>query len=372
MFGIDRLLQEAPIWKKARIGLVTNEAATTRRGIPTRKALIDQGFSLTVLFSPEHGLDTRGVDGAKMDHGQDALTGLPVVSLYGDQLAPSAKDLAALDVLLFDIPDVGCRFYTYLWTLTHVLEACGRTGTPLVVLDRPNPLSGRMDLAEGPRLAPSCASFIGRWDIPLRHSCTLGELAIYFNAVRGIGATVEVIRSETWRRRKFQPEGGLPFVPTSPAIRSFASALVYPGLGLLEATNVSEGRGTDYAFQVAGAPWLTDLSLPGAIPWSFRPSESKYAGELCRGLWFPVADPGTFRSVENGFRLLHALRQVPGFSWNTYPTHINPTGGGHLDLLTGIPESESLLTEKDLPASLPALLAVPEWAGEIAPYLLYD
>lgn len=372
MFGTDRLLRETPSWKRARIGLVTNEAATTSTGLPTRKALLDAGFGLTMLFSPEHGLDTRGVDGARMEHGYDALTGLPVVSLYGDQLAPSPQDLDRLDVLLFDIPDIGCRFYTYLWTMTHVLEACGRSGTPLVILDRPNPLSGRPDLAEGPRLDARCASFIGRWDIPLRHSCTLGELALYFNAERKLGARVDVVRCEGWTRAQFQPEGGLPFVPTSPAIRTFASALLYPGLGLLEATNVSEGRGTDRAFQVAGAPWMRSFAFPGAEPDSFCPTESKYAQETCCGIRFRVSDPSSFRSVENGFRLLHALRRMPGFAWNTYPTHVNPSGGGHLDLLTGIFESEALF-ETDLDTTaLTRLLAVPEWTEEIRPYLLYD
>jgi len=145
--------------------------------------LLDAGFNIVKLFSPEHGLDVKGVDGATIKDGVDALTRLPVISLYNEKLQPDENDLKDIDMVLFDIPDIGCRCYTYLWTMTYVLEACAAYNKKFIVLDRPNPVSGSLRFAEGPMLDEAhCSSFIGRWNIPLRHSCTLGELALYFNA----------------------------------------------------------------------------------------------------------------------------------------------------------------------------------------------
>ena len=201
LFGIDHLLQLSAIeWKHSRIGLVTNEAATTHAMEPTRLVLQKAGFNIRKLFSPEHGLNVKGADGAPMLNGVDELTDLPVISLYGQKLAPDQTDMEDLDCLVFDVPDAGVRFYTYLWTLSYLLEACARYQKPLIVLDRPNPISGLADLQEGPFLDEICASFIGRWNIPLRHSCTLGELALYFNANRGIKANITVIPCQGWNR----------------------------------------------------------------------------------------------------------------------------------------------------------------------------
>ncbi|MEI2708458.1 MAG: exo-beta-N-acetylmuramidase NamZ domain-containing protein [Chitinophagaceae bacterium] len=151
-FGIDSILQQNPSWKKQRIGFVTNHAATTNTLEYSRKALLENGFNVVCLFSPEHGLDIKGEDGAFIENGIDTLTQLPIVSLYGKKLAPTKEDVANLDCILFDIPDIGCRFYTYLWTLTHVLEACAKLKKPLIILDRPNPISGDLVNAEGPIL----------------------------------------------------------------------------------------------------------------------------------------------------------------------------------------------------------------------------
>jgi len=186
--GIDLLLASPPAWKGKRIGLVTNHAAVTSGFQSVRMALLQKGFNLVKLFSPEHGLDTSGADGQLMHDGLDKLTGLPIISLYSHKVAPTREDLEDTDVLLFDIPDVGARFYTYLWTMTHVMEACAAHQKMFVLADRPNPLSGNLHLAEGPMLEEAnCHSFIGRWSIPVRHSCTLGELANYFNVDRKIG-----------------------------------------------------------------------------------------------------------------------------------------------------------------------------------------
>lgn len=364
-FGIDRILQQEPVWKNASIGLVTNHAATTNTLVPSRKALLDKGFNITVLFSPEHGLDTTGADGHAMKDGIDPLTGIPVISLYGQKLMPSGADLASVDVLVFDIPDIGARFYTYLWTLSYVLEAAAKYQKQLVILDRPNPISGNMQSAEGPLLDEPNASFIGRWPIPVRHSCTLGELALHFNASQKLGATVEVICCEGWNRTMFQPDWGISLVATSPAIRSFQSMLLYPGLCLLEATNISEGRGTDQAFRVAGAPWINGSALAGILnemgledlrvtPVDFIPADGKYKGEQCHGVYFEVAAPAYFQSVTNGLLLIKLIQSMyPGqFAWAPYPTHVNPSGIKHLDKLLGLNNSETLF---NLP--LPAFIA---------------
>jgi uncharacterized protein YbbC (DUF1343 family) len=387
-FGIDVLLADRPSWKSKRIGLVTNHAATTHDIIPSREALLQQQFNLQKLFSPEHGLNTQGVDGREMQDGKDVLTGLPVISLYSNKLAPSAEDLSDLDIVLFDVPDVGSRFYTYLWTMTHVMEACARHKKGLVILDRPNPVSGNLELAEGPVLDESQASFIGRWPIPIRHSCTLGELALYFNTTRNIQCGLEVIKCQYWERNDFQPDWGTRFVPTSPAIQSFQGMLLYPGLCLLEATNISEGRGTDNSFCLAGAPWIKGEAIAGILndmalddvmitPVSFTPkdSNSKYDNQLCGGVRLEVREPGFFQSVSYGLILIRLIKQMypKAFEWNTYPTLVNPTGEQHLDKLLGIANSEQLF-ELPFPtfiAQITRLTQYKNWKEEIGSFLLY-
>jgi uncharacterized protein YbbC (DUF1343 family) len=387
-FGIDILLASSPSWKNNRIGLVTNHAATTKDITPSREALLKQQFNISKLFSPEHGLDVSGADGHEMKDGTDTLTGLPVISLYSNKLAPSKEDFDDLDIILFDIPDVGSRFYTYLWTMTHVMEACALHKKKLVILDRPNPVSGNMDLAEGPMLDESLASFIGRWAIPVRHSCTLGELALYFNASRNIQCDLEIVTCEEWERNFFYPDWGTRFVPTSPAIQSFESMLLYPGLCLLEATNISEGRGTDYSFCCAGAPWIKGEAIAGilnemglddltVIPIKFTPSDknSKYYQQLCGGVQLEVREPDFFQSVSYGLILIRLIKQMypQNFEWAPYPTLVNPTGKQHLDKLLGIADSEQLF-ELALPkfiAEITRLTQCRGWKEEIEPYLLY-
>lgn len=386
-FGIDQLLELNPTWKKERIGMITNEAATTNQGEASRKKLQEAGFNLVKLFSPEHGLSATGADGEAMHDGIDELTDLPIISLYGKKLAPGEEDLYELDLLLFDVPDIGVRFYTYLSTLTYALEACAAAGKRIIVLDRPNPISGNMELVEGPYLEETAASFIGRWPMPVRHSCTLGELARYFNASRQIGAELEIIPCINWNREMFQPNWGSAFVPTSPAIQSFQSMLLYPGLCLFEATNLNEGRGTDFAFQAVGAPWLInnnaiaaqlnslmneDLHTEAIV---YLPTTHQYAGEQCRGLRFMVKDPGGFKPVFFGMLLLKMIKDSypRDFSWHTYKTSVNPNGQKHLDKLLGIPNAEALY-EQPFPEFLrriTQLTATPSWKNEVTDCLLY-
>ncbi len=383
-FGIDIVLQQNPSWKKQRIALVTNYAATTYTKIPSRKSLVASSFNITKLFSPEHGLDIKGADGAKIEDGKDSLTHLPVISLYNEKLAPTEEDLKDIDIVLFDIPDIGCRFYTYLWTMTYLLQACANYKKKIIILDRPNPISGNLSLAEGNLLdEKNCSSFIGRWAIPLRHSCTLGELASYFNREKNMNASLEIITCKNWNRNMFQPDWEIDFIATSPAIKNIQSALLYPGLGLLEATNISEGRGTQEPFILVGAPWLDsnllmnnmDSSAVTISAATFIPTDNKYAGEICNGIKYHVANLNNFHSLTNGLLLIKLIKDnyPSNFKWKTYPTNVNPSGKNHLDKLLGVYKSEDVF---ELPIAqfnqqLKELTNTENWQKKVSPYLLY-
>lgn len=390
-FGVDRVVESPALLPPAsRIGLVTNEAARLAGDAsrPGRVALLHAGVPLTRLFSPEHGLSAVGDDGAPMRDGVDAATGLPIVSLYGARFAPPDESLADLDLVLFDVPDVGARFYTYAWTLSHMLESCARTGTPLVVLDRPNPLGGLLDAAEGPLLDESqCASFIGRWSIPVRHSLTLGELARHWARTRVRQAHVAVVTCDGWRRGWMWPALGVPWVPTSPAMPSFASALVYPGTCLFEGTNLSVGRGTDAPFQRIAAPWLDPERVLDAVQWSpawgvqlaadtVTPAQGPYAGESCQALRLEAPAPARARPVAAGIALMAAvIRAHPrDFAWAPYHTAANPGGGDHFARLVGVRHIAPRLLDLASPVT-PALVqewtATGDWASAAAEALLY-
>jgi uncharacterized protein YbbC (DUF1343 family) len=322
-----------------------------------------------------------------MSDGRDPLTKLPVISLYGDKLEPDEDDLADVDAVLFDLPDVGCRCYTYLWTLSKVMKACARHKRPLIVLDRPNPISGLLSLAEGPMLDEEhCSSFIGRWSVPLRHSCTFGELARYWRSTRVRDLELEVIPSEGWRRSMFQPALAGSFVPTSPAITNFEASLLYSGLCMLEATNLSEGRGSPLAFRVAGAPWLDSTAvaqdfnrsgIAGAVARhiTFVPDAVKYRGEQCNAVMLHVVNVSVFRPVAAVMALLWLIRErhARHFAWAPYPTHVNPVGAGHLDKILGVPDSERLFDQPydRFTNSTQSLLDVKEWSDTITSHLLY-
>jgi uncharacterized protein YbbC (DUF1343 family) len=385
--GIDIVLATTPSWKKKRIGLLTNDAALTSRGVPSRKALHDAGFNLIKIFSPEHGLTATGADGAPMQDQQDPLTRLPVISLYGEKLAPRVADLSDLDLLLFDIPDAGSRFYTYLWTLTYCLEVCALNGTKLLVLDRPNPLSGLLSLASGPFLdEEKCGSFIGRWSIPIRHSCTLGELANYFNVEKKIGCSLEVICCENWHRHYFFTDTGWMFTPPSPALQRFENILFYPGTCLLEAANLHEGRGTDNAFSLVAAPWLipkqlrSNLLLSSAQGISYHETDLvsttvRYFNERCYGLGFSVSDIRSFDPLPFGFLLIKSIKDLfPSFLWDVYPTAVNPTGQLHLDRLVGVSNAAEWfeLPMAEFQQVIKEQCAVAErWSEKVSPFLLY-
>ncbi|MBK8701389.1 MAG: DUF1343 domain-containing protein [Saprospiraceae bacterium] len=349
LYGIDTLLQDVSRLKGLNIAMVTNDAAITCDGIPSRQALLEAGVNLVSLFSPEHGMAREGEDGAAQADGTDAVTVLPMISLYGDKMKPSPQDLAGIDAVLFDIPDIGCRFYTYLWTMTHVMEVCCDYGKKFVVLDRPNPIGALAEEAEGPMLDEThCASFLGRWYMPLKHGHTLGELALYFAATRIRDLQIEVVPMQHYQRTFI---GGVdfPFVPTSPAMQRIQAALLYPGTGLLEGINVNEGRGTATPFEIFGAPWLAaeDVAdklnhlLDGGItfePCIYQPEASLYAGEACNGIRMKTKLAPQPRAVANGLTILRTLLEFHPNLINerSYPTVANPSGTGHLDRLLGV------------------------------------
>lgn len=351
-------------------------------------ALQQAGVNLVALLSPEHGLSASVADGDPVADSRDPLTGLPVYSLYGATYRPTSAMLAGVDLLLFDIPDIGVRYYTYIWTLSYVLEACAALKLPLWVLDRPNPLSGDFSVVEGPLLDEAqVTSFVGRWSIPVRHSLTIGELALLWNAQRHLNAQVTVVPVENWQRTQLWSAIDLPFIPPSPAMPSAETALIYPGTCLFEGTNLSEGRGTATPFQMIGAPWLDAITvaaafnaqnLPGVMARvvQFVPQANKFAGMLCRGLMLHVLAPERFRPVAAGLHLLTLIQQLQPdhFRWLPYATADSGAGYGHFDRLIGRLDLRSQLAQlgAQVAAQLAEWTAAPTWFATVQPYLLYS
>jgi len=385
-FGIDIIIASAPNWKTKRIGLLTNDAAKTNTGVLSRKALIDAGFNIVKLFSPEHGITASGADGAKMLDGIDDVTGKPIISLYGEKMKPTKQDIQDIELLLFDIPDAGTRFYTYLWSLTYFIETAAENNLKIVLLDRPNPLGGNFELCEGPMLHESVASFIGRFDIPVKHQSTFGELGKYFNASQAWHADLEVIHCENWKRNAMATDWHLPWVKPSPALQNVEACMLYPGLCFFEATNVSVGRGTKHSFEWIGATWL---NLPAIIMvWQNLLKEeikiettplsiSQSNGEVqeTKGIRIKIIDPSQYRSVMTGLLLLKLIKDLhpQDFKWQAYPTQANPSGENHLSLLMGIPNAQQLF-EQPLQIWLQhitKLVRVTQWQKEMSPFLIY-
>jgi len=326
--GLDVLLREARTGGEhaarltgKRIGLVTNMTGVDRQLRSTIDLLAAHpGWTLAALFGPEHGVRGDAQAGVAVADARDAVTGLPVYSLYGNTHEPTPQMLAGLDVLVFDIQDVGARFYTYPYTLAALLRAARREGLMVVVLDRPNPVGGLR--VEGPILQPDYASFVGMFPIPIRHGMTIGELARLFNEEYGIGARLHVIPMTGWTRDDDAfSSNALPWVMPSPNMPTPDTALVYPGTGLLEGTNISEGRGTTRPFEIIGAPFinaqhladtLNAQQLPGVRfrPVHFTPTFSKYAGQSCAGVQLHITDRQAFRPVHSGVALLLTLHRL--------------------------------------------------------------
>jgi uncharacterized protein YbbC (DUF1343 family) len=321
--GIEELLARGP-GSFRRIGLLSNQAAILPDGRTSREALLQAGFPLLRLFGPEHGFKADAPDAVQVR--DETLFNLEVVSLYGERSRPAREQVADLDAVVCDIQDVGCRYYTYVYTLGAVMAACRESGTELLVCDRPNPIGGEQ--VEGGPIPDEAANEVGGYGLAQRHGMTIGEVAEHIRRSYLPESSLTVVQMSGYTRRMHWAECGVPWKQPSPNLPSPDTALVYPGTCLFEGTNISEGRGTTRPFETIGAPWLNaealraelaSRDLPGVIfsVSDFTPSFSTCAGEACRGIQLHPTDRDGFQPVLTGVHLLEAVRaQAPErFQW---------------------------------------------------------
>jgi uncharacterized protein YbbC (DUF1343 family) len=331
--GLERLLAEpASLLRGARVGLICNPATVDHAWRHAADLFFAHpDIHLTALFGPQHGIRGETQDNMIEWEGfRDARTGVMAWSLYGQVRKPTAEMLAEVDVLVFDVQDVGTRVYTFIYTMALAMQAAREHGRRVVVLDRPNPIGGLG--VEGSRLEPGHESFVGMFPIPMRHGLTVAELARLFNEEFGIGCDLQVVPMQGYQRALYHDETGAPWVLPSPNIPTLETAIVYPGTVLVEGTRASEGRGTTRPFELNGAPYadshelaarLNDLQLPGVRfrPHSFQPTFQKHAGALCHGVQIHVLDRASFRPVITGVALIHSLCAgwPDAFQWQSPP-----------------------------------------------------
>lgn len=316
--GIDRILDYSHLFKGKRIGLITTPTGITSEFVSTIQMLNDN-FNLTALFSPEHGVRGDLAAGAMVETYTDSITGIPVYSLYRQDSKRMTTDmLDQVDIVVYDIQDVGVRYYTFIYTMLYALEDCAKAGKEFVVLDRVNPLDGLT--VEGNVLKLGYESFVGNYPLCVRYGLTAGEVAIMANEQKEWNAKLHVVPCVGWERSMVFPQTGQIWVHPSLGIPRFETALVYGGTCLFEGTNLSEGRGTTFPFEIIGAPFINGESLanemngrglPGVRfrPVYFKPTTSKFEGELCAGVQIYVTDALTYRSVETGVTLLYTVKR---------------------------------------------------------------
>jgi uncharacterized protein YbbC (DUF1343 family) len=365
--GADRLIVDPGLLRgDGPVGLITNYTGVRRDLRPIATGLLESGVRLTALFGPEHGLQGTAQAGYTEDADHDPESGLPLFDTYRRTPAEQDQQIEASGVatLMFDLQDIGARFYTYVWTMYDLMLAAGRTGCRFVVLDRPNPLTGLA--AGGPRLEPGHESFVGRVSIPLRHGLTVGELADQLNRTAvldqlGRPVDLEVITADGWQRGQWHDETGLVWIPPSPNIPTLDTAICYVGTGLFEGTNLSEGRGTTRPFETLGAPFcdarlaaaVTERGLPGVLvrPTSFVPTFHKYAGEVCHGVALHVVDRAAFDPIRTSCVIMEVAGELyPEFGQREGAgTGVdNPGGTGHaLDKLWGSAELRRRITARE-------------------------
>lgn len=337
--GVEVLLEDQKdLLKGKKVGLITNPT-----GIDSKLTSIvdllhnDPDIELTALFGPEHGVRGDAQAGAYVEFYIDEKTKLPVYSLYGQTKKPTPKMLENVEVLVFDIQDVGTRYYTYIYTMAYAMEAAKENNIPIVVLDRPNPQGGLS--VDGPVLEPDAASFVGLYPIPTKHGMTVGELASFFNEEFEIGADLTVVKMKGWKRSMDYDDTGLPFVLPSPNMPTVSTTFAYPATGLVEGTNLSEGRGTTKPFELIGAPFinstdlaakLNSLSLPGVKfrAASFTPTFSKHAGKLSHGVEIYVTDREEFEAVPTGLHIIKTVHDM-------YPKDFQFLSSNFFDKLIG-------------------------------------
>ncbi len=367
--GADVLIKkQLDLVRGRRVGLVTNHTGRLSSGEFLVDALRAKGIQVTALFGPEHGIRGAAGAGDKIEDSVDAGTGIPVFSLYGKQNSPTGTMLKDVDLLLYDIQDVGARFYTYISTMKLCMESAAGKGIPYLVLDRPNPLGARID---GPLLEDSLRSFVGPVRLPVVYGLTIGELAMMINTEGllkgGVHANLTVVWMEGWFRNMRWAETGLPWIAPSPNIPTPGTADIYPATCLLEATNVSEGRGTPGPFRQFGAPFLNADTLAARLnarvlpgirfsPAVFTPVSSKHKGEICYGAQASITDPASFRPVVTGLTIIRVLLDsAPG------EVTLNPSSLGRL---LGIQRAHGVLMGGGDPGALED-----SWKGEIDEYV---
>jgi uncharacterized protein YbbC (DUF1343 family) len=384
--GLERVLGDRlSALAGKRIGLIGNPTTVDARLRHAVDLLAEHpAIDLRVLFGPEHGLRGDAQDMIEVGEARDARTNLPVYSLYGTDeasLTPRPESLAGLDAVVFDIQDVGSRYYTYVWTMVLAMRACAAAGVAFVVLDRPNPIGGH--LVEGGDIAPGYLSFVGLRSLPNRHGLTAGEIARWAAHEEKLDLALEVVTMAGWQRSMYFEDTGLPWVMPSPNMPTRDTALVYPGMCLVEGTELSEGRGTTRPFELSGAPFVdsdalaADLAeLPGLVarPVVFRPTFHKWAGQPCGGVQLHVTDREAFRPYLTGVAFLRAIRSrwPERFAWRTRAYEFVGDIPA-IDLLTG-----SSLVRQGIEAGAPLDELAATWAGaeaafraERAPWLLY-
>ena len=301
-----------------KIGLLTNQTGQARNGVSAIDLLDGTGnLELIALFSPEHGI--RGIRDDRVSSARDKKTGLVIHSLYGKRLRPTSEMLAGIDTIVVDLQDIGTRFYTYMTTMAYMLEAAAKQKITVMVLDRPNPINGIQ--IEGPLLDQKFIGFTGYFSMPIRHGLTMGELALLFSTENNIAVELAVVKMKGWRRRNWFDETGLPWVNPSPNMQNLIQATLYPGIGAIEGTRISVGRGTGTPFEQIGSPWIDGVQLAAALnarglagvrfyPVSFTPQLSKFAGRKCHGVFILVTDRQALRPVRLGLEVAATLHRL--------------------------------------------------------------
>jgi uncharacterized protein YbbC (DUF1343 family) len=337
--GLEVLITDSlHLTRGRRVGLVANHAAVDRQGVHAVERLRDAGVTLVALMSPEHGFRGLAEPGETVASSVDSATGLPIYSLYGKTLAPPPELLATLDLILVDLPDVGARYFTYLSTTMEVMKAAAALAKPVVVLDRPNPIGGKV---QGAPLDPAFRTFVGRLAVPMRHGLTLGEQARLANADFGIGASLTVIPAAGWRRVDDAYATGLSFIPPSPNLKDLESLFHYPGTCLFEGTALSVGRGTDAPFRQVGSPWLDTARvlaivrrarLPGVAfegrPFRpMSPGDGKFPAVEVRGIRLRLEDRVSYDPIRTALVLLAAIYRVHGDRIGFIPAHFDRLAG---------------------------------------------
>jgi uncharacterized protein YbbC (DUF1343 family) len=355
----------------ARVAIVCNHASVDRgfAHVVDRLAAAE-GVRLAAIFGPQHGFRSDVQDNMiETPHGDDPARRVPIYSLYSETREPTAEMLRDIDLVVIDLQDIGARIYTYIYTMANCLRACGRHGIPAIVCDRPNPING-VDV-EGALLVPGFESFVGLFPIPMRHGMTIGELARLFNERFELGATLEVVPMDGWRRDMYADATGLPWVMPSPNMPTLDTAIAYPGTVLFEGTLLSEGRGTTRPFELVGAPWIDAdrfaremhaLGLPGAHfrPAVFEPTFQKHATQACGGCQIHVTDRAAFRPVLTGAALIQLFRRFDParFAWRPPPyeyEHDTPP----IDILAG-----SDVLRRQIESDLPPAAIAESWRDD--------